>query len=182
MNARDLDGNTPLGCATLSNHAASVAFLLAHGVDIDSQDLKGWTAPLDAVDTDNHDVLRLLLRQGADITLALKAGDTVLHRAAERGDVVTMEILSVAGMGGVEIGSKNGDECTARELFEKREYVVPELRSAFERLEMSCVSEGVEVAMSGAEGESPGENVEDGEGGGEFVDAVEYQIENLEVG
>lgn len=178
VNARDLDGNTPLGCATLSNHAASAAFLLAHGADIDSQDLKGWTALLDAVDTNNHDVLRLLLLQGADITLALKTGDTVLHRAAERGDVATMEILSTAGVGGVDVHAKNGDGFTARDLFEKREYAVPELRPAFEQLEMSCMSGVGEATTSRAEEESPGENDEDGERGGYFVDAVEYQIED----
>jgi ankyrin repeat protein len=178
VNARDLDGNTPLGCATLSNHAASAAFLLAHGADIDSQDLKGWTALLDAVDTNNHDALRLLLLQGADIALTLKTGDTVLHRVAERGDVATMEILSTAGMGGVDVHAKNGDGSTARDLFEKREYAVPELGPAFELLEMSCRSGVGEIATSGAEEESLGENGEDGERVGYFVDAVEYQIED----
>jgi ankyrin repeat protein len=177
VNARDLDGNTPLGCATLSNHATSAAFLLTHGADIDSQDLKGWTALLDAVDTNNHDVLRLLLREGADTTLTLTTGDTVLHRAAERGDVATMEILSAAGIGGVDIDSRNTDGSTAKDMFEKRGHVMPELRTAFELLQMSCMSNVGEVAISGAEGERAGENGEDEEGGGHFVDAVEYQIE-----
>jgi ankyrin repeat protein len=177
VNARDLDGNTPLGCATLSNHATSAAFLLTHGADINSQDLKGWTALLDAVDTNNHDVLRLLLRKGADITLTLNTGDTILHRAAERGDVATMEILTAAGVDGVDIDSKNIDGYTAKDMFERRGHVVPELRTAFELLQMSCMSNVGEATISWAEGERPGENDEDEEGGGHFVDAVEYQIE-----
>jgi len=177
VNARDRDGNTPLGCAALSNHATSAAFLLTHGVNIDSQDLKGWTALLDAVDTNNHGVLRLLLRHGADITLTLKTGDTILHRAAERGDVAVMEILSAADMGGVDVHAKNGNGCTARDLFEKREYAAPELKAAFQQLEMSCTS-GVDGAARLGTEESTGENDEDGEVDGYFVDAVESQIED----
>jgi ankyrin repeat protein len=36
VNARDRDGNTPLGCAALANHAKSAAFLLTCGANIDS--------------------------------------------------------------------------------------------------------------------------------------------------
>jgi ankyrin repeat protein len=178
VNARDRDGNTPLGCAALSNHATSAAFLLKHGADIDSQDLEGWTALLDAVDTNNHDVLRLLLHRGADPMLTLKAGDTILHRAAERGDVAAIEIMSTAGLGGVDVYVKNGDGYTARDLLENRRYTVPELRAAFERLEMGCMREADEVPSSGAEEESPGANEDEGQGGGSFVDAVEYQTED----
>jgi hypothetical protein len=114
--------------------------------------LKGWTALLDAVDTNNRDVLRLPLRKGADITLTLKTGDTILHRAAERGDMATMEILTAAGIDGVDIDSKNMDGSTAKDMFEKHGHAVPELRIAFELLQMSCTSNVDEVAISGAEG------------------------------
>jgi ankyrin repeat protein len=179
VNARDRDGNTPLGCAALANHAKSAAFLLTCGANIDSQDFKGWTALLDAVDTNNHDVAKLLICEGADTALTLKEGDTVLHRAAERGDVETMDILNNAVSVGVDISARNVHGYRARDLLEKRSYVLQEMREAFERLEMSCLKEAEDKVLGPRAGdESPDEDTDKIQDDERFVDAVEFQIED----
>jgi hypothetical protein len=111
--------------------------------DIGGQDLKAWTA---LQDENNHGILRLLPRQLGDVTLALKTGDAVLHRVAEKGDVATMEILSKACIWGADVGAMNRDGCTARGMCEKCDYVVRGPEAVFEELEMSRLSEVDEVA------------------------------------
>ena len=101
-----------------------------------------------------------------------------MHRAAERGDLLGIEILSTVGLSGVDADMKNEDGYNASELFENRADMVPELRAAFEQLKRTCVRGVDEIAGLGAEEESLRGSGDERENDGCFVDALEHQIEN----
>jgi ankyrin repeat protein len=167
VNARDRDGNTPLGCAALQDHPRSAAFLLDCGADIDSQTPSGWNALLMSVDCNSHAVLRLLLQRGADPTLKLSTGCTILHRVAERGDIKTIEILTAARLKEVDINAVNSENCTARDLIRGRDQISAEFVASFETLLKSMQPR---VFERGEAHES------DEDDAAQFADAEEYLI------
>ena len=167
LNARDRDGNTPLGCAALKNHFHSAAFLLDCGADIDSQTPSGWSALLMSVDCNSHAVLRLLLEHGADPTLKLSTGCTILHRVGERGDIKTVETLIAAGLKEVDINAVNSENRTARDLTRRRDQISAEFDASFETLLKSIQPRVFE------QGETHGTDEDDAS---HFVDAEEYLI------
>lgn len=165
VNALDRDGNSPLGCAALSNRATSTTILLEAGADINSQTPSGWNALLMAVDNNSHAVLEILLKCGADPTLTLRSGDTILHRAAERGDARTMQLLKSARMREIDVTALNGDSRTARELFAKRDHILPEMVESFEALLQSIQHSLSSLDESSCDQEEPD---------AAFFDAVQY--------
>ena len=167
VNARDRDGNTPLGCAALQNHPRSAAFLLDCGADIDSQTPSGWNALLMSVDCNSHAALRLLLQRGADPTLKLSTGCTILHRVAERGDIKTIEILTAARLKEVDINAVNSENCTARDLIRRRDQISVEFVASFETLLKSIQPRVFE------QGETHESDEDDA---AQFADAEEYLI------
>ena len=85
--------------------AESVAALLSSGlIGIDSPDSTGWSPLMHAAFEGRTSVSRMLLRRGADLTLASRDdGLTALHLSAARGHVaVTVELLKAGANPGAD--------------------------------------------------------------------------------
>jgi hypothetical protein len=104
--ARDAEGMTPLMRAT---DAKTASFLIAHGADVNAMDSKGETPLIVQADAGNADVVKVLIKAGAqldrrDPTYKMTALDRAL--SAERLGVV--QVLRDAGAADATITAKNG--------------------------------------------------------------------------
>ena len=79
-------GYAPLHYAAREGHAACVSFLLEAGARVDRATKEGRATALHrAAYTGRRDVIDILLRAGADASVADADGETALHKAAARG-------------------------------------------------------------------------------------------------
>ena len=104
--------DTPLHCAALNGDLEMVQILLEYGVDVDCQNMSGYT-PLNSVallgSPNAARVIRLLLQRGADPNTCTYDGSTPLHFASafER-----IEIARVLIEHGVNVEAKNDSGMT----------------------------------------------------------------------
>ncbi len=91
-----------------------VKILLDQGVNIDAQTHEGGTAVLLAGwKTDNLDLVRLLVEQGADINIPNENGDTPLMDAADLGKIVILKYLLENG---ADVNIKNDADHSALDI------------------------------------------------------------------
>lgn len=93
VDARDARRATPLTIAAQSGHAACVAYLLKHGVDLRCQDIEGDTALSWTAYNGMAEICSMLAAMGADTQHKDKYGMTPLHLAAQRGQSEAVEVL-----------------------------------------------------------------------------------------
>jgi uncharacterized protein len=91
--ARNRDGDTPIGVAAKAGREAFVAELLRRGAKIDGADVKGATPLLLATRANRRAVALQLLAAGADVSAADLHGETPLIVAAFNGDATLVEQL-----------------------------------------------------------------------------------------
>jgi uncharacterized protein len=91
-------GWTPLLYAATGGHDDVVAFLLAHGADIDAQAPNGTTALMMAIHEHHPDTARLLLTRGADARLRNQDGATALDWAKRGNEDDLVKELRRAGV------------------------------------------------------------------------------------
>ena len=65
--------------------------------DPDAQDSDGYSALMWAVHWENHEVVRMLVENGADLALTNSAGDTALALADSNGNTEMVELLHSLG-------------------------------------------------------------------------------------
>lgn len=95
-NVNDLneEERTPLIMAARAGAYNAVRVLLRiAGVDVDKRDIAGKSALIYAIENDNRQMVKHLLRSGADPLVKDKAGRTVLHYAAFYGEPGIMKEL-----------------------------------------------------------------------------------------
>jgi ankyrin repeat protein len=95
VNAYAVDGFQPLGLAAFFGHLAVVDLLLIHGAEVNSASNNTLhVTPLNsATASQNLEIARALLEQGADPN-ARQAGDfTPMHSAAQNGQPEMIELL-----------------------------------------------------------------------------------------
>lgn len=116
VNTRDNMGWTPLHHA-VRNAPNAIKTLLRHGADIDAKELHGCTPLSDALYSNNHKSLEVLLDHGADIGCVTPLwGGTPLHFVAETADARTMRILARARLQGLDV-TATGRGFSAAEWF-----------------------------------------------------------------
>ena len=96
----DNDGMTVLSLAAIAMHGATVKLLLEHKdakVNINSKDDNGETPLFLAAREGCEDMIRLLLKYGANIYVRNKYGETVEHQARSRGDKSMARLLETSG-------------------------------------------------------------------------------------
>ncbi|MDB4766140.1 ankyrin repeat domain-containing protein [bacterium] len=93
INAKNDEGIAPLHIAAWPK---MVEMLVSHGADVNIRNKTGATPlMIHAREPDRYDVLRALLRAGADPTLSDDDGRTALEIATEFGDTEYAQLLSI---------------------------------------------------------------------------------------
>lgn len=91
VNARDLDGITPLQWAVVSNNDRVASVLIACGANVHNVDNYQKTALLQAVTANRHVILALLLQNGATFEGLLGKNRSMLRDIAESADIATLK-------------------------------------------------------------------------------------------
>lgn len=100
LNGEHDEGRALLGWAAMQKNAGElIKYLIATGADVNHQDGKDRTALSDAVAKGNVSNAKILILNGADISLSDFAGNTPLHIAAEpvENSTQSIELLFTAG-------------------------------------------------------------------------------------
>ncbi|KAJ3125848.1 hypothetical protein HK098_008161 [Nowakowskiella sp. JEL0407] len=88
VNSRDSAGYSPLHYASRQGHVEIAKLLISFGANVNSRTCELGTTPLlRAILAKNLNMVELLLKNGADVKIADNYGRTVLHAAAEAGDL-----------------------------------------------------------------------------------------------
>ena len=116
--------------------------LLRNNAEINRSTYIGETPLTVAIQANRHHVPRILLAHGANLAHHTLAGRSLLHEAAEYGDVETLRLLTSFRIRGVQRERKSSDGKTARDLAGKRDDVTGPWRLAFAEL-LASVDESI---------------------------------------
>jgi quinoprotein dehydrogenase-associated probable ABC transporter substrate-binding protein len=128
--AQDLLGETPLHHALMARSATMVAFLIAHGADVNQRDRDGWTPLMTAAYYDDAADVKVLAAHGGDPNAQSAQHLTPLGIAAQYGK--NAAALALVGLGAdpsrpvgdagytpLMLATANGAETLARALIAK---------------------------------------------------------------
>ena len=96
VSVRDIDGSTPLHCATWKGHLEVVSVLLAHGADVNAHNQNDhWgTTPLHAAAHANQAAIaQLLIEKGADLNATDMNHKTPLHHTTFHKAKATAKVI-----------------------------------------------------------------------------------------
>lgn len=164
--SRNVWGGTPLALAIDYDSTQSCKHLLELGADIEHIDEDGDTPLFQAVASNAHGCLKMLLSRKANHLHKRRGSQTLLHFAAGYGDEQTLKILTTARLKGLDVTAKDSKSMNARQHFAKRTGLSRETVEAFDALIASLQENNMET-----------EELFDLESGdeGDFVDALESQ-------
>ncbi len=97
VDAKTLNGTTPLMMAARRADLAAMNLLLDRKADVNARNAAGSTALMGAAATGRAEAVKLLLAEGANATLRTKKNETALADAATTGDEATVKLLLDAG-------------------------------------------------------------------------------------
>ncbi|KAK8024447.1 ankyrin repeat protein [Apiospora rasikravindrae] len=131
-NAATQKGTTPLMSAVLCGSIDVVEMLLRQGVDVEATDCAGESAATLAVWVNRHDILFKLASLGrARLDVITCSGRTILHTAAQYGDIRMVETLLGLPLGANSSAALNHEGLTAMEKLRERNDLTQELTEAF---------------------------------------------------
>lgn len=139
INEKDNYGWTPLAATAEYDHARSAIVLLHNGANIEVRDKDGWTALLRAVNSNSHNVLKLLLKHNADHRVVTFRNETILHFAASKGDNKTLAILSEFALRDLNINAKDHKDQTAADVMALRSPQSSQIAASFRSLLESLI-------------------------------------------
>ncbi|TVU35773.1 hypothetical protein EJB05_17676, partial [Eragrostis curvula] len=114
-NARDSEGKVPLWEAMCEKHDAVVQLLVENGADLSSGDAALYACI--AIEENNSELLKDIIRYGGNVTRSLKDGTTPLHRAVCDGNIQMVEFLLEQG---ADIDKQDDNGWTPRTLAEQQ--------------------------------------------------------------
>ena len=140
-----LTRNTPLMFAAQESHLRIIEYLISRDANLNLINQDGETALLIATCHSCSEVIRLLLQNGADYITRSKAGENLLHYAAQFGDLACLKTLYAFDLAGINLHDrattisplqrmKDIKGLTALQIAEKRPDVTPEWRDMFRKL------------------------------------------------
>lgn len=97
LSAVNCDLRTALHLACCEGNAAMVKHLLAHGVSVHIRDRYDRTALMEAISTDNHEIIKILVKCGAHMTGSARGLGEQLCSVAVRGYITRIESYRLAG-------------------------------------------------------------------------------------
>jgi quinoprotein dehydrogenase-associated probable ABC transporter substrate-binding protein len=105
VEAMDLQGETPLHHALMQRSPTMVAFLIAHGADVNHRDRDGWTPLMQAAYTDDADDVRVLVKHGADPNAVSRQNFTPLGIAVQYGrNNAALALIAAGANPGTAVG------------------------------------------------------------------------------
>jgi ankyrin repeat protein len=110
VNAKNVEGETPLMHASFSGHTTIVKVLLANNADVNAKDVKGVTVLMNASDSGYTEIVKVLLANGADVNAKDVNGGTALMHASEMGRIETVKALLANG---ADVNTKSDGGVTA---------------------------------------------------------------------
>jgi ankyrin repeat protein len=137
LNARDLNGITPLQWAIVSGSEKVARVLLEQGADVNNIDKYNNTALLSALTAHRHDILDMLLDYGISLKGLYVKGGTILHEIASSADIESMKILQRLDLSHISLDTLDDQGLTALDLFQSRTDQSTELADAFSQLSSS---------------------------------------------
>lgn len=114
-NARDYEGKVPLWEALCEKHDPVVELLVESGADLSSGDTALYACV--AVEDNNTELLKDIIRYGGDINRSTRDGTTPLHRAVCDGNVQMVELLREHG---ADIDKQDNNGWSPRDLAEQQ--------------------------------------------------------------
>ncbi|KAI4176478.1 MAG: hypothetical protein LQ346_007893 [Caloplaca aetnensis] len=133
IDTRTYVGKTALSLAILRNHVKSAAFLIGKGADLDVLDNEGQSPLALSIKFGHLESMKLLLRSGATHKLLSEGDDTLLQLVAKFPNGKIIDYLSAFDLRDVELGTRNKDGLTARELIQIHN-TDPSIALAFQKL------------------------------------------------
>ena len=119
-NAKTRLGHTPLMIATFNVHTATAEFLIESHIDLDIQGKDGGCALHHAAMSGDHQVVRHLLKQGANHLLKTANGETLLHFLAQRnGDYEILRSVDSYDLRGINVEDVTKQKLSALQIAEK---------------------------------------------------------------
>lgn len=97
MSGVNQDSRTGLHLACYKGNLPVVNHLLLNGVSVHIRDIHERTPLLEAVTTDNHEIINLLITCGAHLTGSSRAVGEQLCAAAARGSLLRLQSYQLAG-------------------------------------------------------------------------------------
>ena len=134
LDHQNYDGTTPLSEAASRNNVKIGTYLLSLGANMYIRNSRGETPLFRTIIGGNHEFLDLLLQNGDDCRNVTVHGATVLHYAAQYGDIKTVSILTCAGLRGIKPDALDFEGRTATQILEQRFMAEDGLKEAFESL------------------------------------------------
>ena len=99
IDARNADNETPLMNAIFKRSIRTTEYLVDHGASLDAANTSSGDGPVHfAVSFNNHEALRLLLKNGVDYTAVNVHGRNIAHMAAMYGNAGTLSIMVQGGL------------------------------------------------------------------------------------
>ncbi|KAF5236430.1 hypothetical protein FAUST_6580 [Fusarium austroamericanum] len=125
-------GRTPLMSAVVCSNVAVVQLLLQHGVDVEVTDIDGESAATLAVWTNRHDILRVLvLDNRARLDVITSSCRTILHTAAQHGDVYMIQTLLDLPLGTLQSSALDDEGLSPLDRLRERKDLTQELNESF---------------------------------------------------
>lgn len=97
MNISSHDHRTALHIACCEGNEKMVKHLLAHGVSVHQRDRHDRTALMEAIASDNHEIIKILVKCGAHMTGSARAVGDSLCSVASRGAIKRLISYRLAG-------------------------------------------------------------------------------------
>ncbi|XP_048251512.1 integrin-linked protein kinase-like [Haliotis rufescens] len=105
----DPQADSDLRDASIWGNVAAVKRILAAGrADVNSKDLNGWTPVLWAARKGHREVVELLVRKGADVSVLTFNDDNILHVACIGSDVETVKYVLSLNVVDINARTKRG--------------------------------------------------------------------------
>ena len=122
VDVRDNDDETLLLNAVFWHRTAAVKSLIGQGADVNAANASSRNNAIHfAVTFDHHEIIPLLLANGAQYASIDSGGKNIAHMAAASAGTKTMEVLEKANLAGLDVSLRDRNGETPADIIARRE-------------------------------------------------------------